>query len=185
MAITTGMRRGEILGLRWSDVDLKNKRLSVRQILQQKRDGTAFFKGPKTQKSLRSIPLANLAIDALKRHKAAQAELRLQLGTGKDKDDLVFHNARGEPWRPNSMSGAYRDFIKARGFRAVSFHGLRHSHATHLLENNTHPKIVSERLGHSTTAITLDLYSHILPTLQETVTASIDESLKGASVTGD
>jgi integrase len=83
------------------------------------------------------------------------------------------------------MSGASRDFIKAHGFRTVSFHGLRHSHATHLLENNTHPKIVSDRLGHSTTAITLDLYSHILPTLQETVTAPIDESRKGADVTGD
>jgi len=79
------------------------------------------------------------------------------------------------------MTSCYRDFIKTKKFKHVTFHGLQHTHATHLFESNVHPKIVSERLGHSTIKIALDLYSHVLPTIQESVTASITETMNGVN----
>jgi integrase len=177
LAVTTGMRRGEILGLRWSDLDLDAGTLAVRQTLEQTRAGLAF-KEPKTQKSRRLVPLASIAVEALKAHRTTQVASRLALGTAYEDHGLVFPAPDGRPWNPASFSAAFVKFAAGAGLPKLRFHDLRHSHATQLLRLGIHPKIVSERLGHATTGITLDLYSHVVPGMQEDAVARVDKSLR-------
>ena len=178
LAVTTGMRRGEILGLRWKDADLTNRRISVRQSMGETRKYGIEIKSPKTEHGKRSIKLPNITLEGLKQHKSKVSELRLQLGTGLDKDHLVFEELPGKIFKPSQLTSAYRHFTKKHELKTVTFHDLRHTHATHLLEGNIHPKVVSERLGHSTIAITLDTYSHVLPNMQEEAANIVDEVLQ-------
>lgn len=179
LALTTGMRRGEILGLRWSDLDLDAGTLAVRQTIEQTRAGLRF-KEPKTQKSRRLVPLASIAVDALKSHRTAQVASRLALGSAYQDHGLVFPAPDGHPWNPASFSAAFIKLATGAGLPKLRFHDLRHSHATQLLRLGIHPKIVSERLGHATTGITLDLYSHVVPGMQEDAVARVDKSLRVA-----
>jgi integrase len=176
LAVTTGLRRGEILGLHWSDVDLEKRNLAVRQSLEQTKAGLKL-KEPKSQKGRRTVTLPRLAVDALRRHKAEQAKERLLMGPAYDDGGFVCARPDGRPWDPRSMSHAFVDLIKESGFRRIRFHDLRHGHATHLLRQGIHPKVVSERLGHSTVGITLDVYSHVVPGMQEEAAERIDEVL--------
>lgn len=180
LAVTTGMRRGEILALRWRDVDLKAGTATVRQSLEQTNNGLAF-KQPKTQKGRRVVVLPALAVDALRRHRIAQAKERLLMGPDYQDHDLICAQPDGRPLNPDSVSAAFRDFMGKLPLPRIRFHDLRHSHASHLLRQGVHPKVVSERLGHSTTTITLDLYSHLLPGLQEEAARRIDAALRAAS----
>jgi len=170
--------RGEVLGLRWKDVDLDNACLSVTQTLSNNSKGLQFLP-PKTEKSRRRISLMALTIEALKQHRKSQARHRLKLGPLWQDNGLVFPSEDGTPWHPDTFSGAWRK-LQSDAAIDCGFHGLRHTHATQLLRQGVHPKIVSERLGHASVAITLDLYSHLLPGMQEDAAAKLNRVLKRA-----
>ncbi|HEV8192648.1 MAG TPA: site-specific integrase [Ktedonobacterales bacterium] len=178
MAITTGMRLGEIMALRWADIDLKGKApaIHVRATLRYINSDVYYFDPPKTRKSRRNIRLTTAAADALRAHRARQAEERLAAGARWRDDELVFCTARGVAINGNHLSG--RDFkalLRKADLPAIRFHDLRHTCATLLLLQGISPKVVSEMLGHSTVSMTLDRYSHVLPDMQE---AATDADLK-------
>jgi integrase len=179
LAVTTGMRRGEILGVRWQDVDLDAATLSVRQSLEQTKLGLKF-KPPKTQKGRRVVALPKMTVEALRRHEVKQKEYKLHLGPDYNADNLVCPKTDGSRWPPDSFTSSFSDFIRKAKLPVVRFHDLRHTHATQLLREGIHPKVVSERLGHSTVGITLDVYSHVLPDMQEEAARRIDMMLKAA-----
>ena len=177
LAVMTGMRRGEILALRWQDTDLEKGQVAVRRSLEQTRDGLRF-KQPKTGKGMRSVALPGIAIQVLRRHKTEQAQERLKLGPAYEDNDLVSPRPDGSPWPPDSLSTAFASLIRRSDLPRIRFHDLRHSHATQLLRHGIHPKVVSERLGHSKVGITLDTYSHVLPGMQEEAAGKVDAALR-------
>ncbi len=180
-AVYTGMRRSELLGLRWCDVDLELATLSVVQTLHQLQNGTYVVGKPKTKGSRRMIALSPSLAMLLREHKQKQELDRMLLGKSLSPEDLVFSNPDGSPLRPNTVSRAFEKLARSLGFQGIRFHDLRHAHATLMLRQGIHPKIVSERLGHSSVAITLDIYSHVLPGLQEAAAQRFDEGLQAGS----
>lgn len=177
LAATTGMRRGEVLGLRWRDVDLDKHLLAVSQSLEETKDGLRM-KAPKTQTSRRSISLPGITVEALRAHKIAQAQERLQLGLGRNDEGLVFTTLDGEPVRPRNLTKEFTRLVKRAGGHRITFHGLRHTHITALLKDGTNPKVVSERAGHSSVAVTLQLYGHVLPNMQADAAKAVDTALR-------
>ena len=167
LAATTGLRRGELLGLRWRDLDLNAGRLSVTQTLVSV-NYRVSFSTPKTAKGRRSVALDAATVAALRAHRARMLEERLSLGLGAPSADaLVFTALDGSPLHPGQFSDRFDRLVKAAGVRRIRFHDLRHTYATLSLQARVHPKVVSERLGHSTISVTLDTYSHAVPGLQE------------------
>jgi integrase len=167
LAATTGLRRGELLGLQWRSLDLKAGRLAVTQTLISVNYAVSFST-PKTAHGRRSVALDPVTIAILRGHRARLLEERLSLGLGSPKDDdLVFTAIDGSPLHPGQFSDRFDRLVKAAGVPRINFHGLRHTHATLALAAGVHPKVVSERLGHSTVSITLDTYSHAIPAMQE------------------
>jgi len=179
LAVATGLRRGELLALRWENVDFEAGTLRVVETLEQTNEGVRS-KEPKTGKSRRTVAIGPTVVEELRRHRAEQAAARLVLGPAYHDHGLVFPREDGNLWPPDSFTTAFRAFARSVGFEGLSFHGLRHTHATHLLRQNTHPKIVSERLGHSTIGITLDTYSHVVPGMQDEAARKADETLRVA-----
>jgi integrase len=179
LAATTGMRRGEILALRWSALDLERGTVAVVQSLEQVIGGLNF-KEPKTERGKRSITLPSVTIEALRQHKARQARQRLQLGLGRDDNGLVCARYDGEPRSPKSLTWQFKGLVAKLDIPRITFHGLRHSHATQLLRAGIHPKVAQERLGHSTIAMTMDLYSHVTESMQEDAAALVDAALRAA-----
>lgn len=179
VALSTGMRQGEILALRWRDVDLEAGTLQVRATLQRTGDGFLFAE-PKTAHSRRQVALTGTAIAALRRHRRAQAEERLQLGAVWEDNDLVFANEVGRPVEAtNLIRRSFHPLLKRAGLPRIRFHDLRHTAATLMLGRSVHPKVVAEMLGHSQIAVTLDLYSHVTPTMQREAVSALDAVLKG------
>ena len=172
-ALASGMRRGELLALRWSDVSGDWSRVQVVRTLQPTRAGLVFEQ-PKTPRSRRSVLLPVFLHPYLQRHKDAQAVRRAALGDGWAETDLVFDRGDGRPWNPDTLSTRWAAFLRARGLPRVRFHDLRHAHATLMLTLGVHPKIVSERLGHASIGITLDTYSHVLPSMQAQAVDAFD-----------
>jgi len=179
LALATGLRRGELLALRWRDIDLVGATLRVLHSLEQTDEGLRF-KAPKTKRSRRTIALPASAVEILTAHKAAQAEERLRLGLGKDERGLVFTQPGGEPVSPDNFSKEFARLVARAGIRRITFHGLRHTHLTNLLREGVHPKVACERAGHASVAITLDIYSHVVPGLQEDAALRIDAALRRA-----
>lgn len=176
-AIMTGLRRGELLGLRWQDLDLEGGTAYIRQSLQWlSREGFSF-RQPKTSGSRRSVALAPSSIRVLKEHRARQLEERLLLGSAYKDNDLVFCNVVGTPINPGNLRRDWVKIARSASLTGLRFHDLRHVHASLLLIEGVHPKIVSERLGHSDVRITLNTYSHVLPGLQEQAAARLDRFL--------
>jgi integrase len=164
LLIATGMRRGEVLGLRWPDVDLGKARLTVNRSLTVV-DERLVWSSPKTPRSRRSLSLDPETGAVLRAHRARQAKEKLAAGPAWTDDDLVFSNELGEPLHPNRFTRSFRAAVRRAGVRPIRLHDLRHTWATLALEAGVHPKVVSERLGHATTSITLDIYSHVQPEL--------------------
>jgi integrase len=179
---TTGMRRGEALALRWTDVDLDDGKLTVARSLEQTKGGLAF-KQPKTRSGRRKIDLLPQTIEVLKAHKAAQARARLAAGPDWQDNGLVFTAPDGTPMRPGKATDIFMDRVVWQKFEPrLRLHDLRHTHATQLLRAGVHPKIVSERLGHAGIAITLDTYSHMLPGMQRDAVATLAKALDRAKM---
>ena len=168
LALTTGMRQGELLALKWEDIDFVHGTLQVRRTIARVAHKGFTISEPKTPKSRRSIQLAQMAIDALKRHRIRQRELRLLAGPAWSDQRWVFCNGVGNPIEAtNMLRRSFRPLLTKAGLPIIRFHDLRHSVATLLLTAGIHPKIVQELLGHSQISLTLDTYSHVLPSLQE------------------
>ncbi len=180
VAATTGLRRGELLALHWRDVDLDRGTLAVTQSLEQTRDGLRF-KGPKTARGRRTVTLPGITVDALRAHKVRQLEERLMMGAGYCDRGLVFARHDGNPLSPRAFSKEFSRLVESvDDIPRVTLHGLRHTHITHLLRANINPKVAAERAGHASVAITLDIYSHAVPGLQEDAAARVDEALRTA-----
>jgi integrase len=178
LAIFTGMRRGEILGLRWSDIDLNRKILQVVQTVYKPFNQQPQIQTPKTAGSMRSISLSDNVIDELKIHKKKQNELRLRFVTAYEDNNLVCPKPDGRPMDPRALIHHFEKSIKKVGVKKIRFHDLRHTHATIMLQLGEHPKVVSERLGHSNVNITLNTYSHVLPNMQEDAARKLYEAYK-------
>lgn len=160
LAAGTGMRRGELLGLRWSDVDLEAGRLSVNQTLTVA-DHPISFGPPKSERSRRAIPLAKTTVEQLRAHKARQAADRLRWPGDWPDHDLVFTDEVGAPIHPNVFTRTHKRICAQAGLEPIRVHDLRHSWATMALQQGVPLKVVSEALGHSSITITADLYSHV------------------------
>ena len=167
LAAMTGARRGEVLGLRWVDLDVDAGRMSITQALVAPRYRSEIST-PKTQRSMRAIALDAETAAILRDHREQVSARATAAGLGWDDEWLVFTDATGEPLKPALFSLAFQSVIRTAGVPRIRLHDLRHTHASHALQAGIHPKVVSERLGHSSIAITLDTYSHVIPTLQET-----------------
>lgn len=178
LALTTGMRQGELLGLQWSDIHVAIGTLQVQRSIARIKQKGFVVSEPKTAKSRRSISLAPLTLEALQRHRLRQQEQRLACGSAWEDNGLVFSNSVGKPLEASNVLGRsfYPLLVKA-GLPKVRFHDLRHSCATLLLSMGVHPKVVQERLGHSQIAVTLDTYSHVLPSMQEDAANKLDALL--------
>jgi integrase len=175
LAISTGMRRGEVLGLRWSDIDLEDGRLSVRQTVITV-NYEIQFSTPKTNRGRRSIALDRGTVGALRAHKKAQLEERMAIGPARYSDnDLVFCRVDGNPMHPDLFSQQFDRMVARSGLPRIRLHDLRHTYATISLKAGVHPKVVSERLGHATVAFTLDRYSHAVPGMQEDAAEKVAE----------
>ena len=163
---TTGMRRGEALGVRWSDIDLDAGRLRVVQTITQVRSMVAVGE-PKTSSGRRSIALDDGTVAVLRAHRKLMLEERLLVGPDFNDSGLVFHYPDGSCLRPDAVSAQFLRRVERQGLQRLTLHGLRHTWATLALEQGIHPRVVQERLGHSTIAITLGIYSHVSPTLHD------------------
>jgi integrase len=176
VAVGTGMRRGEILALHWSEVDLERGELAVVRSLEQTRHGLVF-KAPKTRRSRRRIALPEFVVRGLRDHHEHPPTTRRAARADAVEHGLVFPRADGRPWPPDSFSAEFARQLRLAGQPHVRFHDLRHTHASQLLRLGVHPKVVSERLGHASVGITLDTYSHLLPGMQAEAAAKIDGAL--------
>ena len=174
----TGLRRSELLGLRWADIDLEKATLSVVQTLHQLRGGKYIFREPKSKRSRRQIALSPKLAIMLWEHRFKQEQAWTLLGKPLLPTDLVFSHPDGRPIRPDNVTRALNTVVRSLGLKGVRLHDLRHAHATILLEEGVHPKVVQERLGHSSVSTTLDIYSHVVPSLQQAAARKIDEGLE-------
>jgi integrase len=182
LALVTGMRRGEILALRWKNVDFERATLRVVESLEQTKKGLRF-KAPKSDRH-RAITLPAFAVEELRRLKRQQAEELLMLGIRQNGETLVCCRADGQPLQPRSLTHQFTLLItRMTDLPRARFHDLRHSHATQLLLSGVHPKVAQERLGHSTITTTLDLYSHVTDTMQSEAAERLDAVFRSA-ITG-
>lgn len=182
LAATSGLRRGEILALTWQDIDFRRGTLSISKALERQRDGKGDrVKETKTRRGRRTIPLPPIALEALVQLRDDQRSWRKDLGPGYIESDRVCVHYNGRPWTLDGLTGAYRKAVAAASVKG-RFHDLRHAHATWLLRAGIHPRIVAERLGHSSTNLTMDTYSHVLPGMQDAAVAQLEIALRAARI---
>jgi integrase len=177
-ALSTGARRGEILGLPWESVDLDRGTATISRSLEQTRAGLAF-KAPKTKSGKRVVAIPQVAVEALRAHRIRQLEIRAKAGLGKPgRDALVFSQWDGSPMPPNNLSRDWARVIKARKLPRVSFHGLRRSHVSALIFRELDPLTVSKRVGHASPTTTMRLYAHQFAQADEAAVSIIEAALK-------
>jgi len=174
VAIATGLRRGELLGLKWGDVNLDQGTLSIRRTVQRTDAGLVVREQTKTDYSRRIVSISPTTVDLLSKHRRKQAEQLKSLGK---KSDFVFTNTVGNILEPRKVNQVFDRVIRRAGLPKIRFHDLRHTHATLLLQQGIHPKIVSERLGHANISVTMDIYSHVIPSMQQKATKMFDQIL--------
>ncbi len=178
VALTTGMRRGELLALRWSDVDFENGMLYVRRTV-NRITGRGYVEGePKSKASRRKLFLADVTVEALKKHWQYQEQLRIRVAEKWSDQGIVFSNTCGGFSEPCTVAKKLKKFLVDAGLPHMRFHDLRHSAATILLEARVDLKTVQERLGHSSMAITADIYSHVTSRMHEEAIGKIDDMFK-------
>jgi len=176
----TGLRRGETLGLRWCDVDLAKETISVNQNVVRLHNNGLSVREPKTPYSRRLISLSPSVVTLLKGLRVRQMEQLEANNQEWSETGFVFANNDGGPLSPDTVTHAFTKIIKRTGLPHVRLHDLRHTHATWMLKQGVHPKIVSERLGHSSVTITMDTYSHVLPGMQEQAAMAFEEAVQGS-----
>lgn len=175
-ALFTGMRRSEFLALRWCDLDLLLCRAYVTRTLHVLKGGRVVIRPPKSAKGKRMIDLTPENASVLREYREKQRLERAMLGKPLADDDLVFSDLEGKPLLPNTVTHAWIKLLRRTGLKPIRLHDARHSHASIMLKQGTHPKIVPERLGHSSIQITLDTYSHVAPGLQEAAAKRFDQA---------
>jgi len=178
LAASTGMRRGEITGLRWGDCDLDRARIAVTQTVVLVRSKITFST-PKTTKGRRSIPLDLTTVAALRQHRKRQLETRLASGAAFKDHDLVFSAEDGGPVNPETIANMFQSTAKAAGLPLIRLHDLRHSYASIALAAGVHPRVVADRLGHSDVKVTLSTYSHVLPGVHEEAAEKVASAILG------
>ena len=178
--IYTGLRRSELLGLRWTAVDMNARTIAITQTLQRVTGHGLVTQEPKKGHSRRSVSLPPSAVALLSGLKVKQREDRQAMGLEWSESDYVFSHQDGRPFYPDTVSHAFADIIKKAGLPHLRLHDLRHSHASIMLKQGVDPKTISERLGHSSVVITLDTYAHVLPGMQEAAALKFEEGLKAA-----
>ena len=175
--LSTGIRRGELLGLHWQEVDFEKKRVMIKtQLLRGKK--RLYFSEPKTAKSKRTISINDSTIEILRDHKRRQNELRLSLGESYQDNGLVFCTDEGQPIDPRNFTRHFETLLGKAGLTHYRFHDVRHTFATIGLENGISPKTLQEMLGHSTFKTTMDTYSHVTPAMQKEEAATMETALK-------
>jgi integrase len=178
VALATGMRQGELLGLRWRDVDMDAGMLSVTSSLTWHRAEKVWvIKQPKTRRSRRRIALKAPIVETIRAHWRAQLAQRLALGAAWEDNDLVFCTGQGRPLAARNIERIFHTLLERAALPRIRFHDLRHTCATLALKAKVQPKIVSEMLGHASVAVTLDIYSHVLPDMQDDAAAAMAEML--------
>lgn len=178
LALASGMRQSELLGLQWPEVDLDAALVRVRWQLKRE-DGRWVWKQPKTRRSRRQIAVAPSVVTALWVHHAMQEKERLRVGSAWEDHQLVFSTHLGRPLSARNIYRAFQGLLEKGALPRIRFHDLRHTAATLLLAGRVNPKVVSEMLGHATVAITLDIYSHVLPDMQQDAAATLERLLYG------
>jgi integrase len=177
VAVSTGLREGEILGLKWSDLDWKTKRLQVKRQVQRLSGGGLVLTEPKSAAGKRMVILSSATVAVLQKHLNFQLDEKILARENWQENDLVFPSILGTPLDPSNMSRDFKRTLKMAGLPNIRFHDLRHTAATLMLQQGIHPKIVQERLGHSDISLTLNTYSHVLPSMQEDAAEKMDEIL--------
>lgn len=185
LALLTGLRRGELLGLRWEDLNLEEQYLTVNQSIVRLHSGEMLVQTPKTKQSIRTVPLTELAVSTLREHRRLQAEHRLSLGSEYQNNDLVFASETGTPIHPSNLLRNFKKTIKKANVRVIRFHDLRHSFSSWLIDEGQELVVVSRILGHSSISVTADIYAHLTTrTMKEAVNpldAKLSQTSKHAS----
>jgi integrase len=180
VSLFTGARLGEVLALRWNCVDLDAKVIEVREAVEQTKTWGIRFKLPKSKAGRRHVTLPDILVDALREHRKAALELRMQLGAGRLADHaLVFSTPDGKPFSPNAASVAWASFAEKIGMPEVTFHALRHTHASQLIDAGVDIVTISKRLGHRNPDITLRVYAHLFRNDDSKAAAAINAALAG------
>jgi integrase len=179
LALFTGMRLSEVLALRWGRIDLDGKRLAVREALEPAKGGVGF-KTPKTKAGRRDITLPDILVGALREYRRAQLQVRVQFGLGRMPDDaLLFAQLDGGPLNPSNVSSDWGEFAGRVGIPEITFHGLRHTHASQLIASGVDIVTISKRLGHAKPSVTLAIYAHMFTSDDSKAAAAINAALAG------
>jgi integrase len=184
VAVYSGMRRGELLGLKWADVDFESAALSVKRTYSRGAGNRYELGNPKTTSGRRLVTLPSQVMTRLKTHYTRQMDARLSVGDDYMDQGFVFADTIGRPIHPNTLTHHYHKIIASSGLPRIRIHDLRHGHASLLMGEGLSAKIVAERLGHSNTRITLDLYSHVSPGMQQQVSDLLERRI-GRESEGD
>jgi len=175
LAVMTGMRQGEILGLRWSDIDFEKRNLTIQQTVNRHGE---IKQGAKTKQSMRSVALSPETIEVLQEHRRLIMMERTALGSAYENHDLVVCTKFGGPVTQRTIQKVWTSFLKKTGAPKITFHDLRHTHASLLIKQGVHIKVISERLGHSSVSITMDTYGHLMPNMQRDAAAGLDRLIQ-------
>ncbi|GGE63525.1 site-specific integrase [Priestia taiwanensis] len=178
LAIYTGMRRSKILGIRWSDVNFETGKIGVKRTLYYTSEQGIIVQSTKNSQSMRSISISDFVLDELKQHKVWQLERKLQFNIPYYEESYITANETGDPLSPSHVYGHFSKAVKNAGIKKIRFHDLRHTHASLMLLLGEHPKIVSERLGHSSIEMTMNTYSHVTFYMQKESSNRFEEALK-------